>query len=125
VNETPPARVRVTGPHGERPRSRPRSSAASEIDAQSEVGAIYVSALLRTQLRLAVGTMLLLVLTVGLLPGLFWLFPELGDHRVLGMPVPWVVLAFGCYPVLVLIAWRHLRAAERHEDDFVQVVERP
>jgi len=124
VSETTPARVRVTGPHGDRPRSRPRASAASEIDAQSEVGAIYLSALLRTQLRLATGTMLLLVLTVGLLPAIFWLFPGLGDHHLIGMPVPWVVLAFGCYPVLVLIAWRHLRAAERHEDDFVQVMER-
>lgn len=119
-----PTRVRVTGPYTDRPRARPRRTATSEIDAHSELGEIYLRALLRSQLRLALRTVLALVLTVGALPVLFHLFPGLGDHHVLGMPVPWVVLAFGCYPVLVLLAWRHIRLAERHEDDFAQVVER-
>lgn len=125
MTEDPPARVRVTGPRAERPRSRPRQTAASEIDAQSDLGAIYVAGLLRAQMRLALRTMLGLAVTVGALPVLLHLAPGLGDHQVLGMPVPWVALAFGCYPVLVLLAWRYVRAAERHEDQFVAVVERP
>lgn len=125
MSEDRPARVRVNSPYADRPRSRPRPSAASEIDAQSELGAIYVGGLLRSQLLLAVRTTLLLVVTIGLLPVLFHLAPWLGDHDVLGMPVPWVLLAFACYPVLVLLAWRHVRSAERHEDAFVNVVEPP
>lgn len=117
-----PQRVRVTSPYTERPRSRPRHEAAAEIDAQSELGAIYLTGLLRSQLRLAVLTTVVLVLTVGALPVLFHLFPSLGSHHVLGMPVPWVLLAFACYPLLVLIAWRYVRAAERQEDAFVHVV---
>lgn len=124
MTDQPPARVRVTGPHADRRRSRPRPTAASEIDAQSDLGAIYVSGLLRAQMRLALRTMIGLVLTIGLLPVLFHLAPELGDHHVLGMPIPWVVLAFGCYPVLGVLAWRYVRAAERHEDEFIDVVER-
>ena len=119
-----PDRVRVTSPHTERPGSRPRRTAASEIDAQSELGEIYLAALLRSQLRLAVGTLAALAVTIGALPILFWLVPALTEHHVLGMPVSWVLLAFACYPVLVVLAWRYVRSAERNEDEFTHVVER-
>ncbi|MCX6396303.1 MAG: hypothetical protein NTV23_07450 [Propionibacteriales bacterium] len=125
MDAEPPPRVRVTGPHTERTRRGPRPSVASEIDAQSDLGAIYVSGLLRAQMRLALRTLLGLGLTIGILPLVFHLAPGLGKHHLLGMPVPWVVLAFACYPVLVLLAWRYVRAAERHEAEFVAVVERP
>ena len=49
---TPPERVRVTSPWTERPRLPGRRTATSEIDAQSEVGEIYLRTLLRAQLRL-------------------------------------------------------------------------
>jgi hypothetical protein len=119
-----PARVRVTSPRRATRSGQTRRTAASEIDAQSELGEIYLAALLRSQLRLAVGTILALASTVGSLPVLFWLVPGLTSHRVLGMPVSWVLLAFACYPVLALLAWRYVRAAERNEREFTHVVER-
>lgn len=118
------ARVRVTSPHTQRPGTRPRRTAASEIDAQSELGEIYLAALLRSQLRLALGTLLVLAITIGTLPVVFWLVPELTERHVLGMPASWVLLAFACYPVLALLAWRYVRAAERNEREFTHVVER-
>ena len=121
---SPPERVRVTSPWTERPRLRPRRTPTSEIDAQSEVGEIYLRTLLRAQLRLGLGFLVILALTVGMLPLLFLLVPQLTSHHVLGMPVSWVVLAFGCYPVLVLLAWRYVRLAERNERAFARVVER-
>jgi putative solute:sodium symporter small subunit len=124
MTERPTGRVRVTSPHTERRRRRPHRTVASEIDAQSELGEIYLAALLRSQLRLAVSTVVTLAITVGSLPVLFWLVPDLTSHHVLGMPVSWVVLAFGCYPILVLLAWRYVRAADRNEREFTQVVER-
>jgi putative solute:sodium symporter small subunit len=122
--ERAPARVRVTSPWTDRPRVRPRPTATSEIDAQSEVGEIYLRTLLRAQLRLALSILLILGLTVGVLPLVFTLVPGLTSHHVLGMPVSWGVLAFGCYPVLVLLAWRYVRLAERNERAFARVVER-
>jgi len=119
-----PQRVRVTSPYADRARTRPRPSAASEIDAQTAVGEIYVRALLRSQLRQAVGTLALLTTTIGVLPLAFHLVPALTEHRVLGMPLSWVLLAFGCYPVLIVLAWRYVRASERNEAEFVHVVER-
>lgn len=122
--EQEPTRVRVTSPWTERPRLRPRPTAVSEIDAQSDVGEIYVRTLLRAQLRLALSTLALLGLTIGMLPLLFTLVPGLTSRYVLGMPVSWGLLAFGCYPVLVLLAWRYVRRAERNERAFARVVER-
>jgi putative solute:sodium symporter small subunit len=122
--ERDPPRVRVSSPWTERPRLRPRPSATSEIDAQSEVGEIYVRTLLRAQLRLAVATLVTLGLTIGMLPLVFTLVPDLTTRHVLGMPVSWGVLGFGCYPVLVLLAWRYVRRAERNERAFARVVER-
>ncbi len=124
MTQQPPERVRVTSPWTERPRAGSRRTAAGEIDAQSEVGEIYVRTLLRAQLRLALGILLVLALTIGLLPLAFWLVPALTSQRVLDMPVSWVVLAFGCYPVLVLLGWRYLQLAERNERAFVRVMER-
>jgi hypothetical protein len=124
VSDQPPERVRVTSPWTERPRLRPRRTATSEIDAQSDVGEIYLRTLLRAQLRLGLGFLVILGLTIGMLPLLFQLAPGLVATRVLGMPLSWVLLAFGCYPVLVLLAWRYVRLAERNERAFARVVER-
>jgi putative solute:sodium symporter small subunit len=122
--ERVPARIRVTSPWTERPRLRPRLTATSEIDAQSELGEIYVGTLLRAQLRLALSILVVLALTIGILPLVFTLLPGLTSHQVLGMPISWGILAFGCYPVLVLLAWRYVRVAERNERAFARVVER-
>ncbi len=119
-----PARVRVTGPHAQRPGSRPRRTVTAEIDEGSAVGEIYVRALVRAQLRLAIGTLAALAITVGGLPLLLHAFPALTRWHLLGMPVSWGILAFGCYPVLAALAWVHVRRAERNERRFADVVER-
>ena len=46
-------RVRVTSPRTTSGRRLPPPSAAHEIDAQSQVGEVYLRSLLRAQLRLA------------------------------------------------------------------------
>lgn len=112
-------RVRVTGPPARRPR---RTSVASEIDAQTEVGEIYMRSLMRTQLRLALGTVLVLAGTVGALPLLFATVPWLRTTRLLGVPLPWLVLGAGVYPLLLLLAWSYVRRAEANERSFHDMV---
>ncbi len=118
-------RVRVTSPRTTSGRRRPTPSAAHEIDAQSQVGEVYLRSLLRAQLRLAVGVVVLLAVLVGGLPLVFWLLPEVSEQRLLGMPLAWGLLGFLVYPVLVAIGWWYVRAAERNERAFTDVVERP
>ena len=118
-------RVRVTSPRTTSGRRRPPPSAAHEIDAQSQVGEVYLRSLLRAQLRLAVVVVVLLAVLVGGLPLVFWLLPQVTEQRLLGMPVAWGLLGFLVYPVLVAIGWWYVRAAERNERAFTDVVERP
>ncbi len=122
-SEHPVQRVRVTSPRVRRPRP-PRRTGIAEIDRQSRVGEIYMASLLRAQLRLAVVVLAALAATVGMLPLVFLGFPGLNDILILGMPLPWVVLAFGIYPVLVALGWVFVRAAERNEQAFADMVER-
>jgi putative solute:sodium symporter small subunit len=120
---TAPQRVRVTAPRPVRGRTHATRTTGSEIDAQTEIGSVYLRSLMRAHLRLATGSLLLLALTVGGLPVLFLLLPRLAAYDVLGMPLSWGLLGFGCYPVLVLLGWWHVRRAERVERAFADLVE--
>ena len=123
MNE-PPRRVRVTSPRTGATRQR-RVTGATEIDAQTELGEVYMTSLLRSQLRLALLVLGAVGVLVAGLPLVFTVFPGLVDVQVLGMPLPWVLLAFAVYPVLLGLGWLYVRAAERNERDFAEVVERP
>ena len=120
---SPPERVRVTHPRTVGARPAPRT-ARSEIDAQTELGAIYMSSLLRTQLRLALVVLLVVAVFIGGLPLLFEVAPGLAELDVAGMPLPWVLLALVVYPFLVLLGWLYVRRSERNESAFTDVVGR-
>ena len=78
--------------------------------------------LMRSQLRLALGVLLLLGLTVGALPLLFELSPGLRRADLFGVPVPWFLLGLAVYPVLVALGWFYVARAERNEDVFKDMV---
>ncbi|MDQ6642793.1 MAG: hypothetical protein M3Y66_09905 [Actinomycetota bacterium] len=116
-----PDRVRVTSTHTSAGRPG-RRSVASEIDAQTQVGEIYVRSLIRTQLRLAIGVLLLLAASVGMLPLLFTLAPATRSVALLGIPLPWLLLGGVVYPFLICLAWFYVRRAERNERAFHDLV---
>jgi hypothetical protein len=122
---TAPERVRVTSPRTTSGRRRQPPTAAQQIDAQSQVGEIYLRSLLRAQLRLGLVVIALLTVLLGGLPLLFWLAPGLMGTDFVGMPLAWGLLAVVAYPVLAGIGWWYVRAAERNERAFTDVVERP
>jgi len=94
----------------------------SEIDAQTEVGAVYMHSLMRSQLRLGLGLAAVLVLTVGLLPVLLATVPFLRGGSIAGVPLGWLILGAGCYPVLIVLAVVYVRRAERNERRFRELV---
>ena len=116
----PPPRVRVTGPP--RRTAPPARRRVADIDEETALGAVYVGSLLRAQLGLAARVLVVLALTVGSLPLVFFLLSGLDDVRVAGMPLPWLLLAVLVYPWLVVLGWRFVRAAEQHERDFVDLL---
>ena len=50
--------------------------------------------------------------------------PGLAGYRVLGLPLPWLVLGGAVYPLLVLLGLLYVRQAERNEREFVEFIER-
>lgn len=117
-----PQRVRVTSPRTSAARTR-RVSIASEIDAQTQLGEVYITSLMRSQLRLALGVAALLLVTLGGLPMLFRVLPSLGRASVLGVPVPWILLTVVAFAEIVVLGWAYVRRAERNEDDFSDLLD--
>jgi hypothetical protein len=115
---TPPERVRVTGP----PRRHTPAARTSEIDDETRLGGMYMGSLLREQLRLAIGILLVLALTVGSLPLVFHLWPGLGGIDLFGVPLSWWLLGVLVYPTLLGLGWAYVRRAERNERDFAELV---
>ncbi len=120
-----PARVRVTNPRmGTTTRPTARSP-ASEIDEQTYLGAVYMRSLIRVQLRQASLLIVVLMLLLIALPVVFAWQPALSDVRIVGVPLPWLLLGAGTYPLMSLAALWLVRAADRAERDFGEMVDRP
>jgi hypothetical protein len=122
--EPAPRRVRVVSP---RTRAAPATSkppVSHEIGEQTIVGEVYMASLVRTQLRLAIGVLLIFTVLLGGLPLLFALEPQLSDVRIGALPLPWLLLGVVVYPVLIAGGYFYVRRAERNEIDFSEIVER-
>ena len=118
MTSTPPERVRVTGPS----RRRTPVARTSDIDDETRLGGVYLGSLLREQLRLAIGILVVLALLIGSLPLAFHLWPRLGEIRLLGVPLAWWLLGVLVYPTLLGLGWTYVRRAERNERDFAELV---
>ena len=119
--ESRPRREVITGPR--RDVRRRRRSAADDIDQQTEVGMVYLKALIRTQLRLGLSMVALVVVPLAALPALFGLVPGVAGLQVGPVPLWWVLLGFLVYPAILGVGWRYVRQAERNEDQFTDLVE--
>ncbi|WP_030162723.1 hypothetical protein [Streptomyces sp. NRRL S-244] len=115
-----PRREIVTGvPRAARRRPPAHTPARSEISEQTTLGATYVRALMRSQLRAGLGALGVLALLVGTLPVLFT------PARSASGPLVWVALGLVAYPVMWLIARWYVTRAERNEADFTGLVMDP
>jgi hypothetical protein len=119
-------RVTVTHPatRAARAGSAPDNTARREVEEQTAVGELLVRALVRTQLRLALRVGAVMVCLFGGLPLLFAISPAVRSARLLGVPVPWLLLGLVIYPLLVALGALHVRLAERAERDYARMVDR-
>ena len=119
-----PRRVRVVHPRTDAASRGPARPAVRAGDDATEVDEIYLRSLIRGQARIAV---LVAAATGALLGGvalLGGLWPAFGRSRVADLPVSWLVLGVGVYPLLMALAWFAVREAERNEDDFRSLARR-
>jgi hypothetical protein len=123
--EQPPTqRVVVTSPRTGAPRPRRPYPASREITEQSQLGALYMRSLIRTQRTLGLLVVGLVAGGLATLPLVFTFAPSVSRLEVLGIGLPWVLLAVVVFPVFVLAGWFYVRQAERSERDFAELVER-
>lgn len=118
-----PRRVRVTSPRSQARRRPPQRTLSSEIGEQTELGEVYVTSLMRAQLRLSMVVSGGVGVALGLLPAVVILVPPIGELRVGPIPLSWMLVGAMLYPFLLLVARSYNRAAERVERDFGDLLE--
>ncbi|MBO4205124.1 hypothetical protein [Micromonospora echinofusca] len=117
-------RTRVVLADATRSRTGPGRT-RSELAEQTRVGDALVRGLVRAQLALALRLSLVVLIGLGGLPLLFAVAPAVGRARLLGVPLPWLLLGVVAFPFLVAVGWAYVHLAERNEQDFTDLVERP
>ena len=123
-DRTSPPRTRVV--LGEAAaRRRPADRARADLVEQTPVGEALVKGLMRAQLALALRLSLVVVTGLGALPLLFAVAPRVGEIKVLGVNLPWLLLGVLAFPFLVGVGWAYVRWAERNEQVFIAVIRRP
>jgi hypothetical protein len=124
ADDPQPKRVVIVHPRTAAARGARRRGMRRDVTEQTELGVTLIRSLRRAQLRLAVIVGLVLVATLGGIPLVFLLVPGVREARLGGLAVGWVVLGVVVFPAICLGAWAYVRAAERNEEAFVDLVER-
>ncbi|MFC4018603.1 hypothetical protein ACFOW4_11715 [Micromonospora sp. GCM10011542] len=138
VPERPLRAAPIPGPRPAKPSGRTRVVLAevsrrdsraertrTELTQQTQVGEALVRGLVRAQLALAVRLSLVVAIGLGGLPWLFAIAPSLGRTTVAGVNLPWLLLGVVSFPFLIAVGWAYVRLAERNEQDFTDLVQRP
>lgn len=122
TDQQPPRRVVVQ----REPRRVPAGARAGsrDIDEQTALGETYMRSLVRTQLRLGLAVLAVVLVPLALIPAVFALAPGIAQLTVGPVPLAWLLLGVVVYPVLVLVGWRYVRQAERNEAEFERIVTR-
>lgn len=111
-----PRRVAVTAPDGATSLASRNPAAPGQDTAPLDPAARHTArGIRRTQLRRATVTLALGALLLLGAPALLRLYPDLGGARLFGVPAGWLALAVLPYPLLGLLAWWQLAAAEHAE----------
>jgi hypothetical protein len=111
-------RVRVVAPRSAAPQPPGGYTFSHELAEQSEIGELFVRSLVRSQLRLAVVVAAgfgLILLGVAVLIALV---PVTATLTIATIPLPWLLLGIGIYPVILACAALYNRAAARNERKF-------
>jgi drug/metabolite transporter (DMT)-like permease len=101
-----------------------RRGVRRDVTEQTELGITLMRSLRRAQLRLALVVGIVIAVVVGGIPLMFLAFPAVRDARVSGLSLGWVVLGVLVFPLICLTGWLYVRAADRGEAEFVDLVER-
>ena len=98
------------------------STGLLEFEEQTEVGELYLKALMRRQVRLSLGVAGAFVGFLLVQPLLAWWWAGWGVLRIFGIPVSWLVLGVASYPLLIWLGSIYVRRAEEVDDEFTDLL---
>ncbi len=101
---------------------QPSSSGLREFSEQTEVGGIFLQALMRRQLRLSLGVAAVFFVFLVAQPLLSTVWRPWTRWEVAGVPVTWVVLGVLSYPLLVWLGRHYVRRAEEVDEEFTDLL---
>ena len=113
----PLPRVRVTAP------ATGTTPAPTQGAGGGDTSTLYVRSLIRSQLRLAIVCAAGFAVLLVAIPIAVAALPQLSGLPVAGVPLGWVALGAGVYPVLLLVAVLFVRAADRNEQRYRSLAE--
>jgi hypothetical protein len=118
----PPKRQRVVLADP-RSRSTPTLRARVELEEQTSWGTLLINDLVKRQLRTGAALAALVLFILGGLPLAFYLSSDFATVQVIGVPLAWLLLGVLPFPLLLFVGLAYNRLAERHERDFVDMIE--
>lgn len=122
----PLPRVRVTAPItvSAAPSSESGATESGATDGGTgDTSALYVRSLIRSQLRLAIVCAVTFAVLLVAIPIAVVVLPDLASLPVAGVPLGWVAVGVGVYPILLLVAALFVRAADRNEQRYRSLAE--
>lgn len=117
-------RVRIVHPRTDAARGVPTRPPSCEIDEQTEIGELYMASLIRGQRNLAICICITVFALLMGIASIAAVFPGWGDLRLFGVSLPWVIVGFAVYPVLIALAGYLVRRSTRNEAAFVDLLRR-
>ena len=122
--DAPLPRVRVTAPRAGSAAASARPALHADIDEPtSDIAGVYVRSLIRSQLRLAIVFAVGFVVATAVFVLAIAFVPELDATFVFGVPVSWLLLGIGVYPLAITIGGLYVRAASRNEARYRSLTE--
>jgi len=119
----PLPRVRVTASTAGRVSRSATRGFALPGRVADEADTVFSRGLVRAQLRLALGCVTAFIVVAAALAGVIATLPALGDPVVWSVPLSWLLLAYGFYPLILIFAVIYVRAAARNERRYRGLVE--
>jgi len=120
----PPERVRVTAPRAGSPAASARHMPHHAAEAPtSDIAGVYVRSLIRSQLRLGIVFAVGFAVATALFVLAIAVVPQLDTTFVAGVPLSWLLLGAGVYPLAITVGGLYVRAATRNEARYRSLTE--
>jgi putative solute:sodium symporter small subunit len=89
----------------------------------SDIAGVYVRSLIRSQLRLGIVFAVGFAVATAVFVLAIAFVPQLDETFVLGVPLSWLLLGAGVYPLAITVGALYVRAASRNEARYRSLTE--